>query len=262
VNSLLTKARSWRIKEVPTSPSVTFKASINLDNKIQIEEVKNERGLILFRFIRFNLDKTSVKAILGAKSRGQSLEISKSLLTQLRYFALSDGENRQGANRFQSGLTFCTYYSNPADLQNSENIVIRSVISLDGDIINQIQREALETPKKCLAIASSHYWLINQLINQLKITSTLWMNWVSWGISLLLVAAMIIPYAGRLIQMNLLTLLIPLLMSWLFQQGIKRILRFTSASIGSWALRQLLSRFLSPKPLEKKIAKFLLRRIS
>ena len=244
-----------------TSPSRIITASINLDNKIQVEEVKNEQGLILFRFIRFNLDKTTVKAILGAKARGESLEISKSLLTQLRYFALSDGENRQGANRFQSGLTFCTYYYKPEELQ-SENIVMRSVISLDGDIINQIQREALETPKKCLAIANSHYWLINQLLNQLRITSILWVNWVSWGISLLLVAAMVIPYAGRLMQVNLLTLLIPLLMSWLFQQGIKRILRFTSASMGSWALRQLLLRFLSPKPLEKKIAKFLLRRIT
>jgi hypothetical protein len=250
------------IKEVPTSPALSIRASINLDNKIQVEEVKNEQGLILFRFIRFNLDKASVKAILSAKARGQNLKISKSLLTQLRYFALSDGENRQGKNRFQSGLTFCTYYHKPGQLQESENIVMRSVISLDGDIIHQIQRDALETPKKCLAIASSHYWLINQLLNQLRITSTLWLNWVSWGISLLLVAAMIIPYAGRLMQINLLTLLIPLLMSWLFQHGIKRLLRSTSASMGSWALRQLLLRFLSPKPFEKKIAKFLLRRIT
>ncbi|AFZ12795.1 hypothetical protein Cri9333_1913 [Crinalium epipsammum PCC 9333] len=261
MNSLLTKVRSRRIKEAPASPSRLIKASINLDKQIQVEEVKNEQGLIVFRFIRFNLDKTSVKAILGAKSRGESLEISKSLLTQLRYFALSDGENSQGKNRFQSGLTFCTYYYKSAELQ-SENIVMRSVISLDGDIIHQIQRDALETPKKCLAIATSHYWLINQLLNQLRITSTLWVNWVSWGISLLLVAAMVIPYAGRLMQVNFLTLLIPLLMSWLFQQGIKRILRFTSASMGSWALRQLLLRFLSPKPFEKKIAKFLLRRIT
>jgi hypothetical protein len=240
-----------------------FRKSLDLDAYIKVEEVKNKNGLVRFRFVRFSLDKASINKILQARDTDQPLSISRDLLTQLRYYALSEGENRQRKNRFQSGLTFCTCYepiSAPPE-PKPENMVMRSVISLDGDIIHQIRRDCLKDPKTCLALATSHYWLINQLLNQLHIKATRWLNWFSWGLSLVIVAAMAIPYAEHLIPLNPLTLLGSFTMSWLLQEGIRRLLVFLLPLLRRWAWRQLLLRFLSPKPLDKKIAQIILRRI-
>ncbi|HEY9874634.1 MAG TPA: hypothetical protein V6D12_14435 [Candidatus Obscuribacterales bacterium] len=241
--------------------SLPFRASIDLDGYIQVEEEINEQGLVLFRFVRFNLDKKSIKKILRAKKTGQNLYISKNLRAQLRYCALSDGENSKGENRFQSGLTFCTFYNIAKEAeQESEKMVMRSVIAVDGDIIHQIRRDCLEKQKRCLAIATSHYWLINQLLNQLPIKPTLWLNWLSWGLSLLIVLGMVILYPKNLMSVNPLILLVPLVMWWLLQEGIKRLLRILWPSVRPWFWRQLLLRFFSRKPFEKKIVKGIFKR--
>ena len=264
-----------------------FSDSIDLEAYIQVEEVKNSQGLVLFRFVRFNLDKSVITKILQARATGQRLYISRNLLAQLRYYALSDGENHHRENRFQSGLTFCTYYPprpprspdqppprSPAQPGNEnsgllprltgeepENIVMRSTISLSGDIIHQLRRDCLERPKRCLAIARAHYWLINQLLNQLRIKATRWLNWLAWALSLSIVALVVILNAEYLMPIDSLKLLAPAASAWLLQQGIKRLLRFLWPFVRRWAWRQFLLRFLSPKPLEKKIAQVLLRRV-
>ena len=261
-------------------PSPHVSDSIDLEAYIQVEEVKNSQGLVLFRFVRFNLDKSVITKILQARATGQRLHISRNLLAELRYYALSDGENHHRENRFQSGLTFCTYYEPPRNPRSqaqpgneniealprltgeeSENIVMRSTIALDGDIIHQIRRDCLERPKRCLAIARAHYWLINQLLNQLRIKATSWLNWLAWGLSLSIVALVVMLNAEHLMPINPLKLLAPAAIWWLLQEGIKRLLSFLWPFVRRWAWRQFLLRFLSPKPLEKKIANVLLRRI-
>ncbi len=129
-------------------------------------------------------------------------------------------------------------------------MVMRSVISLDGDIIHQIQRDCLEYPKRCLAIATSHYWLIEQLLNQLRVKTILWLHWLSWGLSLLVVAATVIRYIENLMPINFWTLLTAGVMSWLLQQGIKRLLVYLQPLLNRWVLRHLLLYFLSLKQLE------------
>lgn len=231
----------------PTS----FKQSLDLDSYIKVEEFKDGKGQIASRFVRFNLDANLLDKILQARAKQQNVGVSRRLLGELRSYALLDADSC-----LQPALTFCTDYSKSVSQKPvSENLVMRSVISLDGDIIHQIRHDCLKDSTWCLAIATAHYWLIDQLLNQLQIKTVLLFNSLSWGLSLLTVALTLIHY---LEQLNPLTLLASAVMSWLFQQGYRYLLRLLFPPLRRWLLRQLLFRLLSPNQLEKKIAKVIL----
>lgn len=259
------KVGTWRSKSIikfPLSKKGDAKFQILLDNCIKVEEVKNEQGRVLSRFVRFNLNKALIKKILKARSQGKSLSISLDLLTELRYCTLSDGENHKRQNRLNSSLTFCTYYNlqDRFDEDPAENIVMRSAIGFDGDIIHQIRRDRLENPKECLAIASAHYWLIEQLLSQLRLGGIPWLNVLSWVLSLVMPIVILVGYVSRQIPFNPWSVLISLAIAYLWRINIKYLLRFFSSRIRRWIWRQLLLRFLSPQSLEKKIAKGMLKR--
>jgi|GEM_PF-1032221 len=249
---------------VRNSPASSFRKSINLDSFIRFEAVKNRQGRALFRFVRFTLNQTSIQEILQARDTRKCLRLSRELLAELRYFSLSDGENRYWKNRFQSGLTFCSYYEpDGVSEQKSDNLVMRSVISLDGEVLHQIRRDCLDDSQECMAIATAHYWLINQMLIQLhlktKIGFRFWLNWLVWGLALLVAAVVVISYAGRLSLMNFLILLAALIVGcWLLPQLIKRLLLLFQ----SRAWRQVLLFFTSSKRLEKNIAKAILGRFA
>ena len=221
------------------------KLGLNLEPYIKVDKERISRKRVLFHGIRFILDKDTLTAIQQAQETGRQLYISRELLADLRYYALTDGENR-----LQSGLTFCTYYRRGG----SEEALMRSVISTDGDIFHQIKSNCLERPKFCLQIASAHYWLIDQLLGRLRFRALLKLNQLSWGLSLVIVAATVIPYLQQLTAVNPWMLLAPVVMSWLLQ----RLLRLLLPIVGGWILRQLLSDLLSRSPLDKKLAKGIL----
>jgi hypothetical protein len=182
---------------------VNYTKAINLDDNIEVVEETDTGGLTVFRFVKFKLDKNSVNKVLQARSNGEKLYLNRDLLDSLRTCALSEGEHRSGGNRFQSGMTFCTYYSKNGDRAASDKILMRSAISLDGDIFNQVRKECLNNPQKSLAIGTAHHWLIAQIIQQLEVkaVSYQYLNWRIWGIALavgvvalLLAIAKILPW--------------------------------------------------------------------
>ncbi len=222
---------------------------LDLKPYIQVEKERITRRRVQFHGIHFHLDRDILKQIQHAQQTGQHLRISRDLLADLRYYALINGENR-----LQSGLTFCTYYG----WADSEEALMRSFISTDGDIIHQIKSECLERPNFCLQLASAHYWLIDQLLGQLRLRTILKLNLLSWALSLLIVVVTVIPYLQQLMRVNPWTLIVPILMSWLLQIVLKRLLRLLLPIIGRWALRRLLISLLSRRLLEKRIAKGIL----
>jgi uncharacterized membrane protein len=222
---------------------------LNLEPYIEIEKEKITRKRELFHGIRFNLDKDILTEIQQAQEMGGHLYISPLLLADLRYYVLTDGENR-----LQSGLTFCTYYRR----SGSEEALMRSVILMDGDILHQIKSDCIERPNFCRQIASAHYWLIDQLLGQLRLGALLRLKWLAWGLSLLIVAVMVIPFLSKL-MLNPWLMLAPILMWWLLQLALQRLLRLFLPTIGRWAWRQLIVGLLSRKRLEKTIAKAMLR---
>ncbi|HEY9649065.1 MAG TPA: hypothetical protein V6C95_00270, partial [Coleofasciculaceae cyanobacterium] len=171
----------------------------------------------------------------------------------LRYYALTNGENS-----LQSGLTFCTYYLR----QGSQEALMRSVISIDGDIIHQIKNDCLERPDFCSTFVSAHFWLIDQLLGQLRVRASMKLNQLSWGLSVVIVVVTIIPYIQQLIQTNPWMLLMPVVMSWLLQVVLKRLLRSFLPILSRWILRRVLAGLLSRQSWKKTISRGILARLS
>jgi len=218
---------------------------LNLEQYIKVEQERVSRFRVLFHGVHFYLDQEVLQKIQQAQDSDRTLEISRQLLADLRYYALVSGENR-----LQSGLIFLTYYND----QVSYTALMRSFVALDGDIIHQIKGECLENPDFCRQLASAHYWLIDQLLGRLRMGAFLKLNLLSWVLSLLVVAGSMIPNLQEIIE-NPWMLLAAVPMSWLLQVGFKRLLILLLPTIRSWILRRLLSGLLSTKPRERKIAK-------
>lgn len=231
---------------------VSLAKTLNLEGYITMERERISPSRILFHGIRFNLDKDLLLQIQYAKDTNRRLEISPAFLADLRYYSLIDGENH-----FQSGLTFCTYYGKG----KSQEALIRSVISLDGDIMQQIKRDCLENPHFYRQIAAAHYWLIEQLLTQLRIGSLVKLNLVviilSWTIALLLMAGMVMLLISKFLN-YLWMFLVAVVMTWLLQVGLQMLLRLFLPKIRRWILRRILFGFLSYQPGDKGMAKQLL----
>jgi hypothetical protein len=138
----------------------------------------------------FYLNEPILPALQVAESEGCLLKIPSTLLSNLRRHALFDDEGYP-----QSGLTFCTHYTDDTPTSNAQHatvsefnsehgvtiappvffpagkLVLRTIVSLDGDVIHQVDDEHLRHPH-CLAIASAHHWLINQLMGRLRLSFT------------------------------------------------------------------------------------------
>ena len=225
---------------------------LNLEACIELEQEKVTRSRVLFHGIRFNLNKDILQRIEHAQQIGDTLTISSKLLADWRYYALIDTENR-----LQSGLTFCTYYR----LGESNLALMRSIISLDGDIINQIRNDCLERPHFSRQIASAHYWLIQQLIEQLRLETLIKLNQLltllCWSLALLIAAAMVIPFMPIFLE-NPWMVLAAVIMTLLFQVGLQRLVGLFLPTIRRWVWRWILSGLLSHKPNSKRRAKGIL----
>lgn len=225
------------------------RSSLKIESCIQVDKERIGRKRALIHGIRFNLDEDTLERIQRDRDTGCNLKISRELLADLRYYALIEGENR-----LQSGLTFCTYYRSG----DSEEALVRSVISTDGDIIHQIQSKCLERPDFCHQIVSAHYWLVDELLYRLRLRALIRLTVLSWVLSLVSVAATLIPYVHPLMQVNPWALLLPVLMSWLLQVVIQRLLRWFLPPVGRWALRRIFLGLLSRKLRTKQLAKGIL----
>lgn len=220
--------------------------ALNLEPYIQFETERITRSRIVLHSIHFHLDKDVLQKIQQAQQTGRNLYISRQFLADLRYYALLDPENH-----LQSGLTFYTDYLRGG----SQEALIRSFISTDGEIFHQIKSHCLERPDFCRQISSAHHWMIAQLLSQLRLKALFRLNRLAWELSWLIVVVMAIPCVVLLMQTSLWMVLALVVLLWLLQRVLQSLLRWL---LQRWVLRQLLSGLLSRKPLEKKIAKGIL----
>jgi len=225
---------------------------LDLESQITFEAEQITRKRVVLHSIRFHLDKDILLRIQQARETGRHLYISRQLLADLRYYALIGSENH-----LQSGLTFYTYYLRGG----SEDALMRSVICTDGDIFHQIRSDCLERPNFCRQVASAHYWLIAQLLSQLRLGALRKLNWLCWGLSLVITVATVIFLILLLMPVNPWLMLPLLAIGLLLLVVLQRLLRLFLPNFSRWALRRLLSGLLSRKPLEKKIAKGILARL-
>ncbi|MGK7903631.1 MAG: hypothetical protein AB4352_19940 [Hormoscilla sp.] len=193
----------------------------------------------------FYLNQPVLQAIQVARYRGERLQIPWRLVASLQKLALFDD-----GNRIQSGLTFCTYLVNQQDGQQigsrQGQFVLRTVLSADGDVINQVRRDYLQHPY-CLEIVATHHWLINQLLSTLHRRSRQFINGLSWGVAVGVVWLPTLSSAIASLNNNtppeaIASGFLAVVLPWPAKKMVKRVLMFFSAQITRAALRQTLSR--------------------
>ncbi len=224
----------------------------NLDPHIAIERERIARSQVLFHSVSFHLDKDILAEIQLARETGRPASISGQLLTDLRVWALLGQENRP-----TSSLVFSTYYQ---DGETAEALM-RSTISPDGDILNQIRADCLERPDFCDDIAAAHYWLIAQLLGQLRLGAIRRFSWLPWGLAVLIVAVGVLPFIGPLVQVSPWLLLVPVALVGLLQFVLRPLLVWLFPTLGCWQPRQLLSGLLSRQGWRRAIARRILARL-
>ncbi|GAB4228665.1 MAG: hypothetical protein Kow0049_09790 [Stanieria sp.] len=197
------------------------------DSWIQIEKIKVSRQQNLPDRVCFQFNENLLRDIQLWRETNRKLQLPSEILTDFRYLILL---NKQKS--FSVELNFCSFYQ-----QNEEKIaVIQSKISLDGKINQQIRHDYLQEPQLLQGIMTAHYWVIEQMLNQLKLKSSRKRKKqtpqpqlaqkhqvLSWSLSLGL--TMIVAVILLLTSINLpIMLIITVLFAVLAQVAIKRFL--------------------------------------
>ena len=81
----------------------------------------------------------------------------------------------------QSGISFCTVYHDGKD--GDARRVVRTVLSIDGDLLQQISHHALSHPR-CGEMIAVHHWLSGQLLHQLRLSISVYIDKIMVGGSL------------------------------------------------------------------------------
>ena len=246
----------FKVREFPSSPT---SKTLNLDQWIQVHEDQDEKGRVISRFVYFRLNPVLIQQIIQAKEQEIALELSQGLRGKLRVYTLFD--ERQA---IQSGATFCSHYESEVRGKSGLkefNFLMRSVISLDGDILHQIRADCLEDKTFAQDLATAHYWLVEQVLTYLNYSVGFWLNGVSWLLSGLSVFVTAWMNLQRIFPLNLWTLIAPILMAWLLQIGFKILLRPLIGRLLRSLLRHLWMRLFSPTSWQQKLARFWLERI-
>lgn len=235
-----------------------------------LAQLKGKQSSYLAQCIRieeqqlmFYLNEPMLQAIQGARSSRERLEIPWKLLAQMRKLVVFDG---QLLNRLQSGLTFCTYYVGSANSQKTGRsqrggqgeIVLRTILSPDGDIIHQVCRNYIQHPR-CLDVVVAHHWLINQLLGNLGGKTGQVIQIVSWTASFVSVwvpsILSIISDLENTVRV-VVSALVGVVLVWPVQIGMKRLLR----ALSPWLLRTTVSQMLSPNPFFRNVGTFVWQR--
>lgn len=221
--------------------------SLDLEPYIEFEKERISRQNFVIHSVRFHLDKDILLRIKEAQETGLRLYLSGHLLADLREYALISQENS-----FQSGLTFYTYYLRGG----AQEALMRSVISADGDVFHQIKSDCLERPNFCRQVASAHYWIIAQLLSQLRLGAFLRLNLLSWFLAFLITVFVLIPLILLVTRVNIWLLLPLLIIALMVLIALQRLLL---PIVRRLVFQQVLSGLLS-RPWKKKIAKAVLAR--
>ncbi len=227
--------------------------TFNLDDCVQVVKEKDESGKLVIYGFDFYLNSQLIAIAKAVQQGNSTIKISNKLLNYFRYYALFG----QGKS-LDMGIIFCTFYQKNHVSQG----VIRSFISLDGDIIQQVCDECLESPQLTLDIINIHYWLINCLIAELRLKISNKFDVISWLLSLLTVGGFGAVNLEQVQNLEPITYIFPIMMSWLFKQGFQGVLRLTIPRLGHWFVRQMLFGFFSKTQKMREIALNILGKIS
>ncbi|MGL5836857.1 MAG: hypothetical protein ACRC1Z_27045, partial [Waterburya sp.] len=179
-------------------------------------------------------------------------------LANLRHYALLNLSPRQQSPFTQSGLTFATKYLFEDD-QGSVSL-LKSVISLEGKISQQIQQELVANLPLLHQLSQAHYWLIAEILGQLPLKSKAWYSWLV--VSCLAIAIILINISiWYLLPLNYLPKLIVCLSIFLLFTLVAKTL--ITKQLKPWIIYHLLQGLLAKSTMGRKLGfnflSFLLR---
>ena len=222
--------------------------TINLEKYIEFPTLS--KSIDTFAGINFHCNAQILDKIQQAQQRGDRLHFSKKLRTNLRCCALLGT-----SSYLQSGLSICTYFQQ----DDYAEPVMKSLISVDGDVINQISSDCLSHQLRP-QLTTAHYWFLQQITRQLPWQRTFIVDLLAWSIAILLILCLIIAYPQGVLT-NLLALGIVLIIMWGLQKILKFLLSFNAKAIDRWAIAKFLNFSISPQPWQQKMAKLFLQHI-
>ncbi|NJL90516.1 MAG: hypothetical protein HC916_12550 [Coleofasciculaceae cyanobacterium SM2_1_6] len=222
--------------------------TINLEKYIEFPTLSKSTDT--FAGINFHCHGQMLDKIQQAQQRGDRLHFSKQLRTNLRCCALLGT-----SSYLQSGLSICTYYHQDGYAEP----VMKSLISTDGEVINQISGDCLRH-QLYPQLTTAHYWFLQQITRKLVWQRTLIVDLLAWSIATLLIVALILAYPQGIIT-NIVALVMAVIIIWILQKILKFLLSFKAKAIDQWAIAKFLSFSISPQPWQQKMAKLFLQYI-
>lgn len=225
-------------KKRSRKPSIADRA-LDLESYIHVQKEKISPKQIAFHGIDFRLTPEAVRAIQLARVRGERLRLKSSLLTDLRHYAI-----------LNSAIAFSTSYREA----DTEEIVLRSIVSLNGEATHQVRSDYLQDSALVLSITACHHWLVQQLLQGLYFRAKQRIEWVSWLLAALIVAVFVLLNWQHFPASDPISWLIVFLAIWLIQLVIALFLNWSRAGLRRWFLRQMLFGAFSRNDRKRRMA--------
>ena len=210
----------------------------NLINScLRIEQQRISRRRSIPDHISFDLNQDILSQIITLRNSQQKIYFSADHLAELRYYFLLNSSKESGL-----GITFKTHYQK----QEEKITIVKSVIHLSGKAEQYIRSDALASQE----IIDTHYWLIEQILNQISLKHKKHKSVLLWsllGLIIIFIAPLIFFFLPLVFwgKVLLLLILIAIVLSAL-PYLLKRYL-------SSWVLDQLLFGIFSYSPKRRKI---------
>lgn len=218
-----------------------------IDSLIRVKKEQVALGIDLPTGINFYLTNKDLKNIIQNKLAFKKIKLSPDLLADFRYYSLLTNQNS-----CQLPLSFTTYYVT----EKEEKAVVSSMISWQGKISQQICRHFLDNPQLLNELLISHYWLIEQIGDLLKVkyNNKTFLLVLAITLSATIVIVPLIFYSLSLtwIIELIISVGLILLLAWLSQLLLKK-------KLPSLILSQLLFGFLAKNTKKRHLGFMLLR---
>ncbi len=210
----------------------------NLINScLRIEQQRISRRRSIPDHISFDLNQDILSQIITLRNSQQKIYFSADHLAELRYYFLLNSSKESGL-----GITFKTHYQK----QEEKITIVKSVIHLSGKAEQYIRSDALASQE----IIDTHYWLIEQILNQIPLKYKKHKSVLLWsllGLIIIFIAPLIFFFLPLVFWGKVLVLLIVIA---IVLSALPYLLK---RYLSSWVLDQLLFGIFSYSPKRRKI---------
>ena len=181
---------------------------------LDIEENSSDAESGIYGIV-FELTQSTLPILLDIKSQGLQLKFSRPFVLDWQRYVLF----HNGTDNLRQTWSFTLNYESQGILQ--------TLISRDGDIVNQVCADILPHPVLNKQLQEIHFWLMGQLIQKLGLRHPRgrWINNVAWIGAIAIVLIFTLLFIGIVIKNPLLILPIILAiggMKWLLNWLLRR----------------------------------------